>query len=64
MEINCFYDEDLEYADIIYIPNTILDIKELQNTFFRWLFDKNNDHKYWIIVNGEKKIQNHGIQRI
>lgn len=62
MEINCFYDEDMEYADIIYIPNTILDIKELQNNFFRWLFDKNNDHQYWIIVNGEKKMCRYGTQ--
>lgn len=62
MEINCFYDEDMEYADIVYIPDTILDIKDLQNNFFRWLFDKNNDHQYWIIVNGEKKMCRYGTQ--
>lgn len=62
MEINCFYDEDMEYADIVYIPKTILDIKELQNNFFRWLFDKKNDHQYWVIVNGEKKMCKYGTQ--
>ena len=64
MEINCFYDEDMEYADIVYIPKTIFDIEELQNNFFRWLFDKKNDHQYWVIVNGEKKIWNTGIYRM
>ena len=62
MEINCFYDEDMEYADIVYIPKTIFDIEELQNNFFRWLFDKKNDHQYWVIVNGEKKMRKYGTQ--
>ena len=62
MEINCFYDEDMEYADIVYIPKTIFDIEELQNNFFRWLFDKKNDHQYWVIVNGEKKMCKYGTQ--
>ena len=53
MEINCFY---------VYIPKTILDIEELQNNFFRWLFDKKNDHQYWVIVNGEKKMCKYGTQ--
>lgn len=62
MEINCFYDEDMEYADIVYIPEAILDIEELQNDFFRWLFDKKNEHQYWVIVNGEKKMCQYGTQ--
>ena len=62
MEINCFYDEDMEYADIVYIPKTIFDIEELQNNFFRWLFEKKNDHQYWVIVNGEKKMCKYGTQ--
>lgn len=62
MEINCFYDEDKEYADIVYIPDTIINIEEIQNDFFKWLFDKNNDHPYWIVVNGEKKACKYGTQ--
>lgn len=54
MEINCFYDENMEYTDIVYIPDMIRNIEELQEEFFTWLFDKNNDHPYWIIDNGKK----------
>jgi hypothetical protein len=23
--------------------------------FFNWLFDKSNNHKHWVYINGEKK---------
>ncbi len=29
MIINCFYDEDMEYADIVYIPDKISNIEKL-----------------------------------
>lgn len=61
MIINCFYDEDMEYADIIYLPDIGLNIDDLQEAFFKWLFNKNNNHKYWIIVNGEKKACKYGV---
>ena len=25
------------------------------NEFFKWMFDKTNDHKYWVIEDGQKK---------
>lgn len=55
MTINCFYDEDMEYADIIYLPDLESGVDELQEEFFKWMFNKNNNHKYWIIADGEKK---------
>lgn len=61
MIINCFYDEDMEYADIIYLPDIGLKVDDLQDAFFKWLFNKNNNHKYWIIVNGEKKACKYGV---
>ena len=61
MTINCFYDEDKEYADIIYLPDVGLNVYKLQEKFFKWMFDKNNNHKYWIIVDGEKKACKYGI---
>ena len=61
MIINCFYDEDMEYADIIYLPDIGLRVDDLQEAFFKWLFNKNNNHKYWIIVNGEKKACKYGV---
>ena len=54
MIINCFYEECLEYADIIYLPNTELDIETIQERFFKWMFDKHNNHKYWVTINSEK----------
>ncbi|MCM1499474.1 MAG: hypothetical protein NC124_13485 [Clostridium sp.] len=62
MRINCFYDEDMEYADIVYIPDMVMDVEKVQNDFFQWLFDKNNDHQYWIVINGEKKACKYGTQ--
>jgi len=42
-------------ADLIDCPNEICDdISKYQTKFLKWLFDKNNDHKYWVYKNGEK----------
>ncbi len=62
MIVNCFYDENMEFADIVYIPDCIkCNVEELQNSFFNWLFDENNDHDYWIIINGKKQACEYGI---
>lgn len=61
MTINCFYDEDMEYADIIYLPDLESGVDELKEEFFKWMFNKNNNHKYWIIADGEKKGCEYGI---
>lgn len=60
MIVNCFYDEDMAYADIVYIPDLGLNIDTIQNYFYKWLFDKTVNHKYWIIVDGEKKACKYG----
>jgi len=62
MVVNCFYDECEKFADIIYIPDIIEDIEGVQDSFFSWLFDKQIDHKYWVIVNSEKKYCQYGTQ--
>lgn len=42
-------------ADIIECPNHIVsDLEEYQHRFTEWLYDKNNDHSYWMYVDGEK----------
>ena len=61
MIINCFYDEEMRYADIIYLPDLGLSVDDLQEKFFNWLFDRNNNHKYWIMVDGEKKACKYGV---
>ena len=62
MIINCFYDECMEYADIVYLPNIKMDIEMLQEHFFEWMFDKKNNHKYWVTINSEKVYCKYGTQ--
>lgn len=64
MEINCFYDEDMEYADIVYIPETILDIEELQNDFFRWLFDKKMSTNIGLLSMEKRKCANMELRHL
>jgi len=40
MIINCFYDENEQNPDIVYIPIKIKDLNSLQEDFFKWVFDK------------------------
>jgi len=53
MEIFIKYDDnDIE---IMYVPQCIFEnIEEHQRNFFKWLFDKNNDHQYWRYLDGNK----------
>ncbi|ACL21998.1 hypothetical protein Dhaf_3985 [Desulfitobacterium hafniense DCB-2] len=42
-------------ADIIDCPVDISDsLIEYRNKFIDWLYDKQNNHSYWIYKNGEK----------
>lgn len=52
-----FDDEDnLRYVDIVNMPSEIVDnLDEVVNKFFAWMFDKSNNHKYWVIEGSEKK---------
>lgn len=52
MLIEARFDSD---SDLIECPDDILEnIEDLQEKFWKWLFDKNNDHKYWIYKNDQK----------
>ncbi len=59
MKVNIIF-EDSEYVDIIEIPYNIIELEKIQSDFFKWIFDKNIEHKYWIIENGEKKYCSYG----
>jgi len=43
--------------DIVELPEAVTDERlcELQEEFFRWLFNKDNDHQFWVSEGGEKK---------
>lgn len=44
------------YVDIIEVPDYIAkDIKKYQRAFDKWLYDKDNNHGLWVIVDGQKK---------
>jgi hypothetical protein len=61
MKVNVFFDgklwnADILDADIIEIPDCLKDsLDKIRQSYFDWLYDKNNDHKYWMYVNGEKR---------
>ncbi len=46
-----------EYEEYyIEVPEDIYNnIKKIRKEFDKWLYDKNNDHGYWVKVNGVKK---------
>lgn len=48
MFVNIFYDDEGKDADIIELPELVIDdLEELQERFLRWMFDKKNKHQYW-----------------
>ena len=50
-------------AYTIEVPNQVgRNIRSHQESFDKWLYDKNNDHGLWQIVNGEKQAVAFGIE--
>ena len=62
MRVNIFYDD--EFVDIIDVPENIGELEKIQGDFLKWLFDKENDHKYWVILDGEKKYCSYGTDAL
>lgn len=61
MIIEAFFDDDdHEFLDISL--SDFYKVEEYQSEFFSWLFDKNNDHKYWVVFNGHKIGCDYGIE--
>lgn len=54
MIINCFYDEDEQYPDIIYIPRKIENVNSLQEDFFKWIFDEEKSNAQFTEFEGMK----------
>lgn len=43
------------HVDIIEVPDSIAkNIRKYQRAFDKWLYDKNNDHGLWVIIDGQK----------
>lgn len=44
------------YYDIIAVPKDIAkNIEKIRRQFDKWLYDKTNDHGYWLCINGKKQ---------
>lgn len=55
MLVNVVFDEESKDFDIIDLPSSLLEnLNEFQNNFYKWLFNKKNDHDYWVYKDGEK----------
>lgn len=57
------YDEEDKFATTFYIPDVPrINIEQKQEEFFKWLFNKSNDHKYWRLIDGEKKYCEYNVE--
>ena len=44
------------YVDVIDIPDELVtDLKKLQKNFDKWLYNKENNHGYWVVIDGKKR---------
>lgn len=58
MLVNITFDdeESLRYVDIVNIPDEVAEnLDEVVSEFYKWMFDKTNNHKYWVIEENKKK---------
>ncbi len=61
MEVSVVYN-DCNYMDIIWVPDSIQNLVRIQNEFFKWMFDKENNHKYWVNINNQKMYCSYGTE--
>ena len=44
------------HSDLIIVPDSIAqNIHSIRMEFDKWLYDKSNNHDYWVYINGKKK---------
>lgn len=44
------------YTDLIMVPDSVSqNIHEIRLKFDKWLYDKSNNHDYWVYIEGKKK---------
>lgn len=61
-EVKCFVALDC-YADIIDIPDHVaIRIKKHRNQFLNWIYNKNNNHGYWVKASDGKGGWFYGVQ--
>lgn len=44
------------HTDILGVPDFVYNnIRKYQKSFDKWLYDKENDHNYWVLIDGKKR---------
>lgn len=44
------------HYDIVAVPKDVAkNIEEIRQQFDKWLYDKTNEHGYWLCINGKKQ---------
>lgn len=44
------------HSDLIKVPTDVEEnIRAIRKKFDKWLYDKSNEHSYWVYLNGQKK---------
>ena len=44
------------HTDLIIVPDDVFqNISEIRLKFDKWLYDKSNDHGYWVYIDGKRK---------
>jgi hypothetical protein len=60
------FDEDTMYPldfDEIEVPDKVVNcLQKIEKQFKEWLYDKTNEHGYWIMKNGEKYAVSYGTE--
>ena len=54
MLINVYYDTPNDCDIIDLALQDFETVRILQGIFFKWLYNKDNDHEYWVYRNGQK----------
>ena len=44
------------HTDLIIVPDDVFqNISEIRLKFDKWVYDKSNDHGYWVYIDGKRK---------
>ena len=54
MIINCFYNEEEQNPDIVFIPEEVDDVTSLQKDFLKWVFDEEKSNAKFTELAGMK----------
>lgn len=54
MIVNCFYEDEEQYPDIVFIPGDGWNVDSIQRDFFKWVFDEKSSNAKFKDLGGIK----------